>query len=79
MVFANGRMPCDRGAGGIKSCTSSGKFICNDGRISKSKRTCDPADYQSEGSQKAKPKAETKPKKEKVQKKNADMVGYIYD
>lgn len=33
-------MPCSKGAGGIKACTTDGRFICNDGRISKSKKRC---------------------------------------
>lgn len=41
-AHANGRQPCDRGAGGISHCMGD-KFICNDGRVSGSKRTCNPA------------------------------------
>lgn len=37
----NGRMPCDRGAGGIARCEGV-KFICKDGRVSKSKKICSP-------------------------------------
>lgn len=42
LTFAHAQnQPCSRGAGGIKACTSDGKFICNDGRVSKSKKHCD--------------------------------------
>lgn len=41
-AIANGRQPCDRGAGGIAYCVGS-KFICNNGRVSGSKKTCDPS------------------------------------
>ena len=44
-----GRQPCDRGAGGISHC-SGGKFICNDGRVSKSKKIC--TDYVKKSSKK---------------------------
>lgn len=37
--------PCSKSAGGVKACTSDGKFICNDGRISKSKKRCDASVY----------------------------------
>jgi hypothetical protein len=40
LAEANGRMPCDRGAGGIAYCIGD-KFVCNDGRISGSKKICD--------------------------------------
>ncbi|MDR1463626.1 MAG: hypothetical protein LBI68_10955 [Azoarcus sp.] len=40
-AHANGRQPCDRGAGGIARCEGA-KFRCNDGRISRSKKICDP-------------------------------------
>lgn len=38
---ANGRQPCDRGAGGISHCQGS-KFICKNGRVSGSKKICNP-------------------------------------
>lgn len=38
-VFAKGRQPCSGKKGGISHC-SSGKFVCNDGSISQSKRIC---------------------------------------
>lgn len=34
-----GRQPCDRGAGGISHC-KDGKFVCNNGAVSRSKKTC---------------------------------------
>lgn len=37
--YANGRSPCDRGAGGISHCMG-GKFVCNNGTISRSKKVC---------------------------------------
>ncbi|MDO5674809.1 MAG: hypothetical protein Q4G66_07840 [bacterium] len=36
---AKGRQPCDGKKGGISHC-SNGKFICNDGTVSASKRVC---------------------------------------
>lgn len=39
IAMANGRSPCDRGAGGVSHCVN-GKFICNDGRVSGSKKVC---------------------------------------
>lgn len=41
---ANGRQPCDRGAGGISHCAGK-KFVCNDGRISKSHKVCNAKIY----------------------------------
>lgn len=38
--MAGGRQPCDRGAGGISHC-KDGRFVCNNGAISKSTKTCD--------------------------------------
>lgn len=35
-----GNTPCSGNKGGIKACTADGKFMCNDGTISKSKRVC---------------------------------------
>lgn len=35
-----GRQPCSGSKGGIKHCTSEGKFMCNDGTISASKKIC---------------------------------------
>lgn len=32
--------PCSGKKGGIKACTASGKFMCNNGTISQSKKTC---------------------------------------
>ena len=32
--------PCSKKKGGIASCTKDGKFRCNDGSVSKSKRSC---------------------------------------
>ncbi|MFJ5358961.1 hypothetical protein [Pectobacterium sp. CHL-2024] len=32
--------PCSKGKGGISHCTTDGKFVCNDGTISKSKKIC---------------------------------------
>ncbi|NYY77020.1 hypothetical protein DMI62_21110 [Escherichia coli] len=34
-----GRKPCS-GSKGISHCTAGGKFVCNDGSISASKKTC---------------------------------------
>lgn len=38
-TWANGRQPCDRGAGGISHCRGD-KFVCNNGTISQSKKVC---------------------------------------
>lgn len=35
-----GNKPCSGNKGGVKACTTNGKFLCNDGTISKSKRVC---------------------------------------
>ncbi len=32
--------PCSGSKGGISHCTAGGKFVCNDGSISASKKTC---------------------------------------
>lgn len=39
MSQAKGRQPCSGKKGGISHC-SGGKFVCQDGSISKSKRIC---------------------------------------
>lgn len=38
-VQAKGRQPCSGKKGGVSHC-SGGKFVCQDGSISKSKRIC---------------------------------------
>lgn len=35
-----GRQPCSGKKGGVSHCTKDGKFVCNDGTISGSKRIC---------------------------------------
>ncbi|AKK48110.1 hypothetical protein AAIM55_002228 [Escherichia coli] len=35
-----GRKPCSGSKGGGSHCTAGGKFVCNDGSISASKKTC---------------------------------------
>lgn len=37
---ARGRQPCSGAKGGIAHCTSDGRFVCNDGSLSQSKRFC---------------------------------------
>ncbi|WP_407719024.1 VasL domain-containing protein [Enterobacter roggenkampii] len=37
---ARGRQPCSGSKGGIAHCTSDGRFVCNDGTLSQSKRFC---------------------------------------
>lgn len=37
---ARGRQPCSGSKGGIAHCTSDGRFVCNDGSMSQSKRFC---------------------------------------
>lgn len=39
VAFAKGKEPCSGKKGGIKTC-SGGKFVCNDGSISASKKVC---------------------------------------
>jgi hypothetical protein len=36
--------PCSQSKGGINYC-ENGRFICNDGSVSQSKRVCNPAQY----------------------------------
>ncbi|EFA4204475.1 TPA: hypothetical protein IFC41_004651 [Escherichia coli] len=40
MDAARGRKPCSGAKGGISHCTSDGRFVCNDGSLSQSKRFC---------------------------------------
>lgn len=49
-AFAYNR-PCSGSKGGISHC-EGGKFICNDGSVSASKRLCDPAIYGGQTAQK---------------------------
>jgi len=37
---ARGNKPCSGKKGGIKHCTSDGKFMCQNGTVSASKRKC---------------------------------------
>lgn len=37
---ARGNQPCSKSKGGVKACTAEGKFLCNDGSVSASKRKC---------------------------------------
>ncbi|MEC8568444.1 MAG: hypothetical protein VXY56_09225 [Pseudomonadota bacterium] len=32
--------PCSGKMGGVKACTSDGKFLCQNGKISQSKKVC---------------------------------------
>lgn len=32
--------PCSKSKGGVSHCTADGKFVCNDGSISQSKKKC---------------------------------------
>lgn len=49
---ANGRQPCDRGAGGVSHC-ANGKFICNNGTVSGSKKVCSSGNTSSRGASSA--------------------------
>lgn len=40
MAYAK-NTPCSGKKGGVKACTRDGKFLCRNGTISKSKRTCE--------------------------------------
>lgn len=54
-----GRQPCSGSKGGIAHCTSDGRFVCNDGSLSQSKRFC--SGYNSlEVSNQVKPSASTR-------------------
>lgn len=54
-----GRQPCSGSKGGIAHCTSDGRFICNDGSLSQSKRFC--SGYgSSESSNRVKPSTSTR-------------------
>lgn len=35
-----GRQPCSGSKGGVSHCTADGKFVCNDGSVSRSKKVC---------------------------------------
>jgi len=37
---SRGRQPCSGSKGGIAHCTADGRFVCNDGSMSQSKRFC---------------------------------------
>lgn len=37
---ARGRKPCSGAKGGIAHCTTDGRFVCNDGSLSQSKKFC---------------------------------------
>ncbi|OOF79704.1 hypothetical protein [Rodentibacter caecimuris] len=40
MADARGREPCSGKKGGVSHCSKDGKFICNDGSVSRSKKVC---------------------------------------
>lgn len=62
---ARGRPPCSGSKGGIAHCTSDGRFVCNDGSLSQSKRFC--SGYgASENSQKINPSVSTKKTQSKM-------------
>ena len=44
LIHANGRQPCDRGAGGISHCQGD-RFVCNNGTISRSTKICNPTQF----------------------------------
>ncbi|WP_372340337.1 hypothetical protein [Pantoea sp. Fr+CA_20] len=61
---ARGRQPCSGSKGGIANCTSDGRFVCNDGSLSQSKRFC--SGYgSSETSNQVKPSTSTRKAKTK--------------
>lgn len=40
-AFSNAaNYPCSKSKGGVSHCTTDGKFVCNDGSISRSKKVC---------------------------------------
>jgi len=66
---ARGRQPCSGAKGGIAHCTSDGRFVCNDGSLSQSKRFC--SGYGASGNnQQVKPSVSVR----KTQKKKATAV-----
>ncbi|MEE9659094.1 hypothetical protein [Enterobacter cloacae complex sp. CARB60] len=68
---ARGRQPCSGSKGGIAHCTSDGRFVCNDGSFSQSKRFCsgygNAATHQQENF--SAPTSKTRTKKVKTPKK----------
>ena len=61
---ARGRQPCSGSKGGIAHCTSDGRFVCNDGTLSQSKRFC--SGYSpSEGSNRLTPSTSSRKKQMK--------------
>lgn len=40
LAAGRGNQPCSGKKGGVKTCTTNGKFLCNNGTISKSKKVC---------------------------------------
>lgn len=52
---ANGRYPCDRGAGGVSHCSGK-KFVCNNGTVSGSTRVCTAGAFGASGGKGAKGK-----------------------
>lgn len=68
---ARGRQPCSGSKGGIAHCTSDGRFVCNDGSLSQSKRFC--SGYGSSGtSNQTKPS--TSPRKTQTKKQKQQRV-----
>lgn len=64
---ARGRKPCSGAKGGISHCTSDGRFVCNDGSLSQSKRFCSGYGV-APGKRQVKSPVTTKPGSEKNQR-----------
>lgn len=71
---ARGRKPCSGAKGGISHCTSDGRFVCNDGSLSQSKRFCSGYGV-APGKRQVKSPVTTKP----VQKKNQRLSGRCHN
>lgn len=67
---ARGRQPCSGSKGGISHCTSDGRFVCNDGSLSQSKRFCSGGGASGNNQQTVKPPVSTR----KTQTKKATTV-----
>lgn len=63
---ARGRQPCSGSKGGIAHCTSDGRFVCNDGSLSQSKRFCSGYGYSETSNPVSPPTSTRKAKPKKV-------------
>lgn len=73
-MLRGGRKPCSGAKGGISHCTSDGRFVCNDGSLSQSKRLCSGYGV-APGKRQVKSPVTTKP----VQKENQRLSGRCHN